>query len=343
MNTLAARLVLFSLCTVASQMVSAGAYVFSSGANPLIITHPNSYTGTGGEITVTFCVNPASESIADLDISARNVTTVWNTLSPAVGNVLLGGDNDIQPDEVDFESTLLHELGHCIGLAHPNLATESGVPAADRDYTQSGQGPNGSFDLDPGIDGLLGSSDDIRGDDVNRHWFRIADNNPFTIGSIIDLSTYSVDLADLPAGDNFAANADRDVSGLFGIPTTEAVMQQGASFDEDQRRLGHDDVATIRLGMSGVDETQGTADDYTINIEYIGVANNCDVQLNVTGASFAFCSISSAPVSPPNHLRINSANIQLGSAANFNWFFNPNLIVELAEEFFEDGFEAVDP
>lgn len=343
MKYLSSKLLITLLCAAVSPLASAGAFVFSSDGNPNIITHPNTYTGTGGEITVTFCVNPASESMADLDISARNVATVWNTLSPTTGNVLLGANNDIPAGAVDFESTLLHELGHCIGLAHPNLATESGVPAADRDYTQSGDGPNNTFDLNFGADGLRGSSDDIRGDDNNRHWFRTVDNNPFTIGGTVDVSTYSVDLLDLPAGDLFATNADRNVSGLFGLPLTEAVMQQGAFADEDQRRVGHDDVATLRLGMAGVDEIQGTADDYTVNVEYIGVAPNCDVQLNVTGTAFAFCSINSATVSAPNHLRINNANIQLGSATNFNWFFNPNLLVILAEEFFEDGFEGPAP
>ena len=102
-------------------------------------------------------------------------------------------------------------------------------------------------------------------------------------------------------------------------------MQQGAFVDEDQRQLGHDDVATLRLGMAGVDEIQGTTDDYTINVEWIGVASSCDVQLSRTGSSFAFCSLGSNVVSGPNHLRVTSANIQLGSASNFNWYFNQTL------------------
>ena len=174
---------------------------------------------------------------------------------------------------------------------------------------------------------------------MNRHWFRRVDNNPFEIGSVIDSTTYSVDLADLPPGNNFATNADRQVSDLFGLAPTEAVMQQGAFVDEDQRRLNHDDVATLRLGMAGVDEIQGTGDDYTINVEYIGVASNCDVQLSVTGTSFAFCSLSSATVSAPNHLRINTARIQLGSASNFNWFFNQTPVSSGPVQIIDDGFE----
>lgn len=340
MNIHSEKYLAFIATLLISQLAAAGAFVFSDG-NSDIITHPNTYTGTGGEITVTFCVNPASGSLGDLDVSAQNVATIINQMQPATGNVLLGGDNDIPTGAVDFESTLLHELGHCIGLAHPNLATESGLPNALRNYTQAARGPNGVFDTDDGADDVIGSADDLRADDINRHWFRIVDNNPFISGGVIDLSTYSSDLADLPPGDLFATNADRTVSGLFGLPLTEAVMQQGAFTDEDQRRLGHDDVATLRLGMAGVDEIEGTADDYTINIDYIGVANDCDVQLNVTGASFAFCSINFAVVSGPNHLRINSANIQLGSAANFNWHFNQNPVVVLPEEFFEDGFENI--
>lgn len=321
------------------QWVFAGAFLFSN-SNANRVTHPTPYTGTGGEIEVTFCVNPASESLTELEVSAQNVATVFNNLEPVTGNVLLGNNNDIPAGTIDFESTLLHELGHCLGLAHPNLATESGLPSASRNYTQASPGANTVFNIAPGADSIIGSADDLRGDDVNRHWFRIVDNNPFLVEDIVDATTYSVDLADLPVGDIFATNADRAVSGLFGLPTTEAVMQQGAFGDEDQRQLGHDDVATIRLGMAGVDEIQGTDDDYTLRVNYIGAADNCDVQLNVTGTSFAFCSVNGSSINN-DHFRIASANIQLGSPDSFNWFFNQTLLgPDLDEEFFIDGFES---
>ncbi|GAB4189261.1 MAG: hypothetical protein Tsb002_16150 [Wenzhouxiangellaceae bacterium] len=328
---------LMAFCFVSAPLtVMAGAYVSSSGAAPDRITHPSGYTGSGGVLDVTVCINPSSESIAEMIVSVENVVNTFNELQPTTGNVLLGGSNDIPSGAIDFESTVLHEVGHCIGLAHPNLASESGLAGADRNYTKSDEGPNNTFDLGIGNDGLRGSGDDLRGDDINLHWFRMSNNNPFSIDAVVDVSTYSRDLDDLPGGDTYAANADRDVSGLFGIPTTEAVMQQGAFSDEDQRALGHDDVATLRLGMAGLDETQGTGDDYTLNLIYGGVASGCDVTITVTGASFAFCSVPTTTISG-NHRRVTTANAQFGSAANFNWFFNPN--PNQQELIFADGFE----
>jgi hypothetical protein len=38
-----------------------------------------------------------------------------------------------------------------------------------------------------------------------------------------------------------------------------------------------DDVAGIRYAMSGVDELQGTSDDYTIQLKYVGVDSNANI------------------------------------------------------------------
>ncbi len=271
-----------------------------------------------------------------MDIPIRNVLFIWNQLQATTGNLLLGGDNDIAADEVDWESTILHEVGHCIGLAHPNAATESGLAGNDRNYTKAGNGANNVFDINAGVDGIIGSADDVRGDDVNLHWFNDT-NNPFVLAPTVDGTTYTRDLASLPSGDLFAASADRLVAADLGFPNTEASMQQGAFFDEAQRTLAADDVATIRIGMSGLDEIEGTADDYTLNLVYAGVTNSCDlvVRLNNSG-SFAFCSTSSSVISG-NHSRLTFASVTTG---NFNWFFTNELLGD--DDIFADGFETGD-
>ena len=332
-------LTLTAIGSLASAQALAGAFLFSGSSTPNRVAHPSGYTGSGGPLEVEICISAASESQGDMLVSLLNTIRVWNERQFASPNVFLGGSNDIPSGQIDFESTLVHEVGHCIGLAHPNLATESGLPAADRDYTKAAQGPNGSYDLDPGPDGIKGSADDLRGDDINLHWFNTANgiqNNPFVLQRPVDASNFSRDLDDLPGSDSFPANADRSVGAALGFPNTEAVMQQGAFFDEDQRQLATDDVAMIEMAMSGLDRTAGTSDDYTPVLVYGGVRDDCDITVQVTGTSFAFCSISGANIAP-DHVRVNSATVQMGSAAEFNWYFNQTPVLD--PDIFADRFE----
>jgi len=317
----------------------AGAYIFAGASNGVsVVAHPITYFGTGGVIRVGVCIDPASPIAADAEISVRNIITTFNAFQPQNGNVLLGASNDIPAGQVDFESTALHELGHCIGLAHPNTASESGLGGANTNYTRTTRGADNTYDLDAGADGVRGSSDDLRGDDLNLHWFEIGVNNPFTQPATVEGSTYSRDLVNLPAGHTFAANADRALSTLMGLPLTEAVMQQGAFTDEDQRALAFDDVTTLRFGMSGIDEIAGNADDYTIELFYAGMTTACDVLIRTTQTAFASCS-TGATTLVGDHIRITSATITLGGT-NVNWYFNDMLAT--VDAIFADGFEAGD-
>ena len=298
----------------------AGAYLFAGESNPDVIAHPKGYLGTGGEVSVSVCVDPAYPHAADSDISVQNLVATFNAMLPTTGNLLLGGSNNISSGFIDVESTLVHEVGHCLGLAHPNLATESGLTGNDRNYTKAANGVDNVYGLDPGGDGVIGSSDDGRGDDVNLHWFQMANNNPFTIAGTVDVSSYSRNLAALPSGHLFATNADRTVSTLFGASNTEAVMQQGAFTDEDQRRLNHDDVATLRYAMSGLDENAGTGDDYTLVLTSAGQTSACDIVIRFDSvSSFASCSVGGSFLNG-THARITSASISVNTA--YNWFFN---------------------
>lgn len=165
-------------------------------------------------------------------------------------------------------------------------------------------------------------------------------NNPFVLTEPVDASTYSRDLSNLPVADTFAPNADRTVAADLGFPGTEAVMQQGAFRDEDQRQLATDDIATLRLGMTGLDRTTGTSDDYRPVLVFDGVGDDCDITVQLTATSFAFCSIGAVPINGnSDHVRVNNAPIQLGSYSSFNWHFKQNLVVVLDEVFFVDGFE----
>jgi hypothetical protein len=302
---------------------AAGAFIFAGESNGVnTVTHPTGYFGSGGTLQVSVCIRPSSPNASQMEIPVQNAIHAWNTRAPVTGNVKLGGSNDIPANLVDFESTVAHELGHCIGLAHPNLATESGLTGDNRNYTKSTDGSNNQFDINDGADNVIGSSDDVRGDDVNLHFFRKSDNNPFGIASTVDSTTYSRLLSDLPQGQSFATNADRTVAALLGVPNTEAVMQQGAFIDEDQRQLGHDDVATLLYGMAGLDEIAGNGDDYTLELTYAGLSPNCDIVLAFDNGEtgFAVCQVSGLSIGGTDHFRITSAESFFNTG--FNWYFN---------------------
>ncbi len=287
-----------------------------------VITHPSGYTGVGGVLFVTIGIAPNSANRFEMMVPLLNAINTWNELTPTLRNVVAAADNNVLPGQFDFESVLLHELGHCIGLSHPHLASESGLLDEERNYTTTTRGADGVYNLDPGADGIIGSHDDQRGDDVNLHWFRKNINNPFTIAPRVDTTTYSRDLYDLPSGHLFVANGNLGTASLLGLANSEAVMQQGISAGETRRSLSTDDVATLRLAMSGFDGIAGTNDDYTVALEFVGHTDNADIVLNFDNSqtTFAACAITAIESPQPGHFVINKGNIFFRD--DIAWFFN---------------------
>ncbi len=307
----------------------AGAYIFADANNLDRVAHPQNYSGTGGErpdLTICIDISVNGAIAAQAEGSVIKAVETFNRLrSIPDNNLAFNANTDIPSGQVDFESTLLHEMGHCQGLAHPNHATESGLAEPDRNGTKSTVGANGVFNQGAGADGRHGSSDDVRGDDVNLHWYVRNQNNPGVLPAVVDTTTMIRALTALPAGHNFAANADRDVMNALGFPATEAVMQQGAFTREAQRHFQHDDVATLRLARAGLDRTAGNADDYRYNLRYVGQLNNpsnanCNLRVRLDNTSFAVCSVSGSSINAGN-IRIVSANLGFNSATN--WYFSP--------------------
>jgi hypothetical protein len=307
------------------QIGHGGAFIFAGESNGTdIITHPTGYLGAGGVLQVNVCIDPASPNATDMVVPLQNIIRTFNQRTPRLPNLITGTSNNIPSSAYDFESVALHEVGHCIGLAHVNAASESGLSGNDQNYTKATDGANNVFDINSSGDGVIGSGDDVRGDDVNLHWFNISNNDPFDIApaGTVDTSTYSMAVSDLPVGHNFPANASRDVSTLLGYGSSEAVMQQGTYNDEAQRTLVGDGVATLELAMAGLDETAGTADDYSLELVYGGISSSgCDVTLafDNTQTGFAVCQTGGQFVNG-SHVRITSANVYFNTG--YNWFFN---------------------
>lgn len=328
----ALRAALLAACLPSTAL--AGAFVFVNDSRPNLIAHPRGYTGAAaaGELpTLSVCLdrslNPAL--VAQAEASVIKAVNTYNRFIPLRDNHrALGAASDLAGGQQDFESTLLHEMGHCVGLAHPNHANESGLGGDAANGTRSLRGPNGVFDQGAGPDGRHGSSDDVRGDDINVYWFVAGQNDPGLLPGVVDITTLSRDLADLPPGHAFAANGDRNVLADLGYPASESVMQQGSFAGEAQRHLAHEDVRALRLSRAGVDRIQGTADDYTWRMQYVGQLDNpssadCNLRIRFDSTAFAACSISGIVRASGDAIRADLTTANLGFSQSANWYFSP--------------------
>jgi hypothetical protein len=200
------------------------------------------------------------------------------------------------------------------------------------DYTKASDG-NGSgsdnetaqFSLNDGADNIIGSGDDIRGNDINLNWFNKSTNNPGSFPAEIDHDTYSRDVADLPGSDTFAANGDRDVLADLGAANTESVMNQGTFNGEAKRTLHAEDVAALRVAMAGVDENQGTADDYTFSLTYAGLTAAADIVIDfdATQTNFAVTFTSGTSINATHFRLTGTIPIYFEPSPGLSgWFFN---------------------
>lgn len=269
-------IVLSALLAVGS--AESGVFLYSTSTifEHYLVMHPTGYNGAGGVLEVRICSAPETRHATLFAIDK------WNALDRTTGNCSgcrlweEGGSGSDAPRSM--ENTMLHELGHCaMGLDHVNWMDNGGVQMS---YTN---GDAINFYTD-GLDGVRGSSDDGVSPPAGArvvHWFRSADNDPFVIDStVIDISTYSRQKIDLPSGHSWQASGNRGVGDLLGLTDTQTVMYSASDPLQVYSGLTADDVNTVEFARSGLDETAGTADDYTVSLIYVDDCAMADIEVN---------------------------------------------------------------
>jgi hypothetical protein len=132
----------------------------------------------------------------------------------------------------------------------------------------------------------------------NISWFRKTDDDPFVIDSaVIDKNTFTRATGMLPTGHNFPTSANKQVAAATSVllTNTQSVMYARGERGRVYEGLNADDVNMVKYELTGVDRTAGTADDYTLLLEYVTDCASATIQVTF-----------GTPVSPANTAECNA-------------------------------------
>ena len=112
---------LASLLTLFSpSKADAGAFVFSGESNGVnVIAHPEGYSGAGGVVNVSVCIDPNSANAAAMVNPVQTSVATWNALAAMSPNILPGAANDVPVGQSDFESAA---HGHAVYRCNDGFA-----------------------------------------------------------------------------------------------------------------------------------------------------------------------------------------------------------------------------
>lgn len=335
--------IFFGLLVASS--LSAGVFLNPTAGK---VTHAGNYTGTGGERVVNVCFDPGAVPVSgDPTQATENVVAKFNRFQSLLGNVANAAASGVPLGEVDYETFLMHEMGHCLGLDHNVLGpSEVGCSVGGTClnsptlfFTNSTAGANAMHEAFAGADGARATGDDERGDDVNRHWYRAGVNNPFAEPMVADRTTY-VQSGGLPFEDTFAqastsfrpctqGTAMSNTSTLNGQPATMDVLFPIICTSNVIRDLSPEDRNTFRVARAGFDGVAGNADDYTVQLNFQGNTQaGCDIRIRFPSGGGYSCSVNlSASANGDSTIRDNILNADTIAATinmqrETSWFFN---------------------
>lgn len=313
------------------------------------VTHPFGYTGTGGDRIIDVCLDPTAMPIAgDPTQATENVLAEFNRLQGSIGNVVNAAGAGVPGGSLDYESFLMHELGHCMGLDHhvmgpSEVSCTVGSTCVNNPhlfFSNTDRGGNNVYDADDGADNARGTSDDARGDDTNMVYFRIGSNNPFVDAPIADRTTYTQSPT-YPGADtapemvsNFSpcvqGTATSNTGLANGQPATTDIMVPILCTANVVRDLSPNDRTMFRIARAGRDGTVGTSDDYTTTLNFLGTdQTGCDIQVRFVAGSGFFCSVglttlSGGDTSIVDHNDPDPFPGVVTLDRSVTWFFNQN-------------------